>query len=153
MSTNVISKNVVVGSIVSSLILASFAFMPLAADAAGTEANTTTGLACMKTAVETRENALASAFDAYTDDITQGLSERKADLLKMWALTDKAGRATELKQVWTNWKKVRKDAHTELKTKKKAAWTTFKTTAKTTCKEVVPRDEALGSEAAGSISL
>jgi hypothetical protein len=124
---------------------------PLTARAA--RVSGTVNLTCMQTAVDTREDAIAGAFDTFNDDITAALAARKSALHSAWGLTDVTARKAAIKAAWTTWKSAHKSALKDLKDDRKAAWDTFKTTAKTTCSETLPADEALIKDSAGSISL
>jgi hypothetical protein len=110
-------------------------------------------LTCMQTAVDAREDAIAEAFTTFNDDVSEALTARKTALHTAWGLTERAARNAAIKSAWTAWKAAHKDALADLKTDRKAAWNTFKTTAKTTCRETLPADEVLIKDASGSISL
>lgn len=154
MNTKVISNNVVTGAIISALVAGTFAFAPMYAEAKTPKMpKASVDLTCMQTAVDTREDAVATAFKGFNDDVVAGLAARKTGLHDAWGLSDKVARQSAVKSAWKTWKTSKKSAHTELKTARKAAWDTFKTTAKTSCKEVTPKDEALEKDAAGAIAL
>lgn len=114
---------------------------------------TTVNLTCMQTAVDTREEAIVKSFTNFTTDISEALTDRKDALHDAWGITDKSSRNTAVKKAWTDWKTAKKEAHTDLKAARKSAWETFKTTAKSSCKETLPKDEGLEKDAAGSVSL
>ena len=143
-----------VRAFISSLVVAVFVFTAMSAEAAirkGTASAET--LTCMQSAVDTRETAMMTAFDSFHTDVKAGLTARKSALGLAWAMSDGAERTTAIKSAWTAWKTAKKEAHTELKADKKAAWTAFKNTAKTTCKETLPKQEALEKETSGTIAL
>ena len=106
----------------------------------------TVNLSCMQTAVGVREDAIMAAHDAYTVDHKAGLTARKTALTTAWGLTDMTARKTAIKSAWGAWKSALSAARGDLKTDKKAAWEKFKKTAKDTCKEVVPKEEAPKSD-------
>jgi hypothetical protein len=150
MNTNIISNKVVMGAVLSSLVLGSFAFVPMYADAA---AKKSVDLTCMQTAIDTREDAILDAFEEFNSDVEAGLAARKTALHDAWGMTDKVARQAAIKKAWTDWKAAKKSAHTDLKAARKSAWEKFKTTVKTTCKETLPKDEALEKDASGTIAL
>lgn len=102
----------------------------------------TVNLTCMQTAVDIREDGIISAHTAYNTAIMSGLTARKSALHDAWGLTDGTVRKTAIKSAWSAWKSAHTDARADLKSSKKAVWTTFKATAKNTCKEVLPKEEA-----------
>ncbi len=110
-------------------------------------------LTCMQTAVDVREDAIIDAFTTFNDDVSEALTARKTALHTAWGLTERTARNTAIKSAWATWKTMHKSALKDLKEDRKAAWDTFKTTAKTTCRETLPADEALSKDASGSISL
>lgn len=151
---NTTTTKVTSGIILASLIGTAFALTPLYSQIAEAKvAKASVNVSCMQTAVGAREDALIDAFDAFNEDVSSALTARKTALNTAWGITDKAERQTAIKKAWTDWKSAKKSAHTELKNERKEAWATFKTTAKTSCKEVVPKEEALEKDASGAIAL
>lgn len=108
---------------------------------------------CMQTAVSTREAALITAFDTFNTDVKTALIARKAALNDAWGSTTVSERNVALKDAWKTWKSAHKEAFKDLKAARKEAWDTFKSTVKTTCKTDLPKDEALTTDGAGSVSL
>ncbi len=108
---------------------------------------------CMQTAVGVREDAIQSAWTTFSSSTLAALSVRKSALNAAWGLTDLKAQKTSIIKAWKDWKKSSKDAHMTLKKDRKAAWETFKKTAKNTCKITTPGDESLSTDGAGSISL
>lgn len=108
---------------------------------------------CMQTAVDTREDAIISAWDAYATTMKTGLSTRKTALHDAWGLTDLKAQRTAIAAAWKAWKTTSVGAHKELKADRKGAWDAFKKTVKDSCKIATPKEEALGKDASGSISL
>ena len=106
---------------------------------------------CMQTAVDTREDALLTAFTKFSTDIIAGLNARKTGLHTAWALETVEG--TPYKNTWNAWKTVQKKASADLKTANSAAWKAFATTSKETCKVTLPKDEKLQKEVKGTIAL
>lgn len=110
-------------------------------------------LTCMQTAVDTRETAIGTAFDTMHTSVKAALAARKAALHDAWGMTDKVARNKAIKAAWKKWKTDNKGAHIKLRTERKVAWETFKKTVKNTCKETLPKEEALEKDSAGQISL
>ncbi len=154
-------------AVYTALMVALIAFayaitMPTFAHAESTTATSTSGtkvkksnvnLSCMQTAVETRETALLDGFGEFHDAVEESLTKRKAALKTAWGINKVSDRAKAIKTAWIAWKKDHKSALSELRADRKAAWETFKSTAKNSCKETVPADEVLSTDTAGSISL
>lgn len=116
-------------------------------------ASTTVDRTCMATAVVARENTVASAWTAFNTKMTEALAARKSGLVDAWNMTDAKERKQALMSVWKTSRTATKSAHEQLKTSRKAAWETFKSTAKTSCKVEVPKEEGLEKSAKDSISL
>lgn len=110
-------------------------------------------LTCMQTAVDTRETAVAAAFTGFNTDVQAALAARKASLHDAWGMSDKTARGTAVKAAWASWKSASKAAHTKLKAARKDGWAAFKTTAQTTCKETLPKEEAVDKDASGTVAL
>ena len=108
---------------------------------------------CMQTAVDTREDAIKSGWTSFSNDIATALGARKTALHDAWGLSDVKAQRTATMNAWKAWKTSSKNAHTELKGDRKSAWEAFKKTVKETCKVVTPKEESLGTDASGSISL
>ena len=117
-------------------------------------ATTTVNLTCMQTAVDTREDALGTAFSTFHDDVEEALTARKTALHDAWGLTNKTERLSAVKSARETFKKSHGVALKDLKKARMTAWATFKTTAKTSCKETLPKGEdAVEKETAGSIAI
>ena len=108
---------------------------------------------CVQSAVDVRETALASAWSTFTSSITSALGTRKTALHDAWGATDIGSRNTALMNAWKTWQMGDKSAHEALKMARKAAWETFMSTAKGSCKVQMPQNESLGGDGKGSISL
>ncbi len=119
----------------------------------GESTTSSVDVSCMQTAVETREDGLASAWDTFNTDTKAALSARKSALSEAWGEADKKAQKKAVATAWKDWKKASKDAHTKMKKERKSVWDTFKKTSKESCKVTTPKDEVLGSDAAGTISL
>src|SRR3989338_4287162 len=140
MRTQVISNKAVVGFFIGTIILALFPFYSSAATAKLT--NKAVDLSCMQDAISTREDGIATAFDTFNEDVAEALAARKTALVAAWGIESTADR-----------KKAKKAAHTELKSERKQVWADFKTTAKSTCRISLPKEEALEKDSSGSLSL
>lgn len=108
---------------------------------------------CMATAVTVREDSLASAWSTFNTKIVKSLEERQASLVSAWNTTDTKVGADSAKSAWSAWKADKKSAHEQIRKDRKAAWETFKTTAASTCKATVPKEESLEKTAADSIAI
>lgn len=167
MNTHTITTRVVLTALVVSLIGTFFVTVPQvsrASEDGSTESSTTASstkkvrkakvdATCMQSAVDTREASLVTAWESFTGDVSDALSARKTALHDAWGLTDVKAQNKAIASAWKTWKKSSQDAHKALKSDRKTAWDTFKSTTKTSCKVTAPKDEALGADAAGSISL
>ncbi len=110
-------------------------------------------LSCMSTAVETRETALATAWDDLNDDVSAALAKRKAALIAAWDIDNNADRGKAIRAAWSAWKTDKKSAHTAFRSDRKAAWDTFKKTAKEECKMTLPKEEGLEKSTSDSVSI
>lgn len=87
-------------------------------------------IACMKTAVEKRENALLSAYDVYVGKLRAARETRKTDLLSAWSIQDPKERHTAIKAAWDKNRQSVKTATTEWNQSKKTIWIQFAQDAK-----------------------
>lgn len=108
---------------------------------------------CMSAAVEVRETALISALNELNTSLAEKLTVRKDALVTAWSLSDVAARGKAIRAAFTTWKKDKMTAHTEFKSDRKAAWDTFKTTAKSQCKVTLPKEEMMETASKDSIAL
>ncbi len=108
---------------------------------------------CMSTAVVTREDSVATAWTAFNTKVVTALTNRKNALIAAWNISDTKTRTAAVESAWKAWKSEKKSANEQLKRDRKAAWETFKTTAKSSCKVEVPKSEGLEKSASDSISL
>ncbi len=142
-----------VGVLMGSMLFASMLIVSSYALAHGNDDGHDVDATCMQTAVETREGALSTAWDEFNESMSSALDARKTALKDAWGLSDVKAQKKANIAAWKEWKADSKEAHATLKADRKAAWDAFKKTAKDTCKVSVPKDEALGKDASGSISL
>ncbi len=151
MHTYIISKNIIVTTLIVSLLALFGSILPTSAEAKeGVRAKV--DATCMQTAVDTREDAIMNAFLAFNTDVTTALTARKTALHDAWGL-ETSTRNTAIKAAWATWKSAHKEAFSDLKSARKAAWASFKTTTRTTCKTTLPKEENLVKDASGSVSL
>lgn len=151
MNTISISKQITIGLILVSLFAGMTAF-------AETNTETTTkkpeknktervvNLTCMQTAVDTRETAIMKNQDDFAAAIKTAMTARKTALHDAWGLSDKSARKEAIRKAWKTWKDAVKKAKADREKANKATWETFRTTAKTSCKEELPKEEAVKTE-------
>lgn len=125
----------------------------MASSTAASSTRPTLDLSCMSEAVETRETALATAWEEFNEDVTAALLKRKAALIAAWDIDNNADRGKAIKAAWTAWKTDKKSAHTAFRTDRKSAWDTFKKTAKDECKMTLPKEEGLEKSSSDSVSI
>lgn len=88
-------------------------------------------LACMGTAVDTREAAVISARTAFNTKIMTALETRRASLKTAYTIANNADRKIAIKTALTVYAKATADARFQYKTDVKAAWKTFTDAVKT----------------------
>lgn len=110
-------------------------------------------LSCMSEAVETRETALATAWDGLDEDVKAALAKRKTALIAAWDIDNNADRGKAIRAAWTAWKTDKKAAHTAFRADRKSAWDAFKKTAKEECKMTLPKEEGLEKSSSDSVSI
>ncbi len=109
---------------------------------------------CMQAAVDTREVAIQKAWTTFNTSLSAALTARQQALYSAWgSSTEATARTAAIRSAMKAWKDAHGSAFKALKTDRTAAWSAFRTTAKETCKAVVPVDEALRADLTGSISL
>jgi acyl-CoA reductase-like NAD-dependent aldehyde dehydrogenase len=82
-------------------------------------------LACMKNAVEKREDALKTARETYFNKISQAYDERKTALLNAWTIQNHKERRQKIQEAWNNFRKSVKSAWSEYKKAHNQIWKTF----------------------------
>ena len=108
---------------------------------------------CMATAIVARETSITTAWTSLNTKIISALAIRKTGLINAWNITDAKARNQSLSTVWKTWKTEKKSAQELLKKDRKAAWESFKNTARASCKVEVPKAEGLEKSVADSIEL
>src|SRR3989338_7870232 len=84
-------------------------------------------LACMRTAIEKRENTIQTAFGGYSGYITSALTTRKTGLLAAWQIESKKDRVAAYLKTWKTWREARQGAKKTYNTARIDAWKLFKT--------------------------
>ena len=120
------TRRFVRAAIAATIVLSSIA--PAFADSMGTK---TVDTACMKTAVQTREQAVQAAFETFHTSVAAAYDKRETDLVAAWGMTDAAARKKAIKDAWSAFKKSSQGARKSFKETRNNAWKTFKNSAKT----------------------
>lgn len=87
-------------------------------------------IACIKTAVEKRENTLLSAYDVYSGKLRTARETRKTNLLAAWSIQDPKERHVAIKAAWDKFYQNTKAAMVEWNQSRKAIWIQFAQDAK-----------------------
>jgi hypothetical protein len=114
-------------------------------------ASSTVNRTCMATAVATREASIKTAWTTFNTAMMSSLDKRSTALVAAWNNSDGSGTAG--KTAWSNWRNESKAAHSKLRSDRKAAWDTFRKTAKDSCKVTTPKEEDTTKESKDTISL
>ncbi len=98
-------------------------------------------LACVRSAVATREAGARAAYVSFNTAILAALDARTKALDTAWTLTEKNARKTARDAAWQTWKDSTKTARKTYKDATKTAWNTFYTATRS-CKvnDVESRD-------------
>lgn len=95
---------------------------------------------CMQGAVNTREEAIMTAFETYSASTLAAMDKRQKAFAAVW--TDSTIKNTaKYNEIWSAWKKDAEAARKSLQTGRKDAWKTFRTTASQSCKATLPKAE------------
>lgn len=113
-------------------------------------AHSTLNVACIQSAVDTREDALESAFTAFTTAENTALAARKTALHDAWGTTDATARRTARNKAWSDFRVANRKAFETLRNGRKTAWSTFTTASKACGTGVI---ESAGQEGAGSLGI
>ncbi len=87
-------------------------------------------LVCMQKAVETRETAVAAAYDKQTTTIKSGLAARKLDLIEAWKKQTVRERTLAIVAASKKFRSTRFNAHKTYQQEVRLAWTAYKQQAK-----------------------
>lgn len=85
---------------------------------------------CLKTAIDTRENAIISALDAFHVSLNAAHETRREALKSAWDKTEKQERRKALRDARKAFKLSGKSARTTLREARKDAWDQYKADAK-----------------------
>ncbi len=110
-------------------------------------------LTCMATAIDTREDAVMTAWKNFSSTTVAALGVRKAALHTAWGMTEMKARTAAVVKAWKEWRTASMKAHKALRGERKAAWDAFKKTAKDTCKMATPKEESQDVAAKDTIAL
>ncbi len=137
-------KKLLVGSLTGAILLGA-AVLPAFAESTSTASSTprTVNTACVQTAVLKRESAVASAFDAFSTAVKSALTARSSALNTAWGKTDRKEIRTEVNAAWKTYRASLKSAKQTHNKAVRAAWSGFKTDAKT-CGPNAASEESAG---------
>jgi len=82
-------------------------------------------LACMKNAVEKREDALKTARETYFSKISQAYDERKTALSNAWTIQNQKERQKKTREAWNKFRKNVGSARLEYRKAHNQIWRTF----------------------------
>jgi len=133
-------KHIVAGTIVVGAILSAgsaFAETTTGSDMTGVPtpaatmtARKTVDIACMGTAVATREAAISSAFSAKSSAVSAAFTTRTSALVSAWAITTAKDRNAAIKAAWKAFNAAATTARKTYRAANLAAWKAFRTGAK-----------------------
>lgn len=107
---------------------------PTSTPAPSTNPNLVPGLACMKTAVVTRDNYIISAWGTASASITAAYAARRDALSAAWGITVRKDRNAALVKAWKDFRSSTKSAKNTFNTARNTAWKQFNTDGKA-CKK------------------
>lgn len=87
-------------------------------------------IACIGTAVASRENSLTTSLTTLQSSITTAYTARSSALATAYTKTEKSEVRAGVKSAWSTFKKDVKSARASWKQAQKSAWSTFKTSTK-----------------------
>lgn len=90
----------------------------------------TTDVSCIKTAVEAREGKIIENQTNFSSEMKTVLETRKNALISAWGVTDAKNRKTDIKSAWNNFKTSSKVLTKAIKENNKSAWSTFEASRK-----------------------
>lgn len=114
-------------------ILASALVLGLVVPAFAEYAPRKVDLACMKSAVEKRENAIIAAKEKSFASMDAAFKARRDALKAAWDKTNAKERREAINAAWKTFREAHKAARAQLRKDDKAAWSTFKD-ARKACK-------------------
>jgi hypothetical protein len=113
----------------------------------------TVDASCIVKLVDAREVSIQNTWATFNTSMADALKARHTALVTAWGVSDVKVRAQDIKAAMKTWQDAHKTMFTKLKTDKKAAWATFKTSAKSECKVTVSAEEKLTTDLTGTIAL
>lgn len=99
-----------------------------------------TALACMQTAVDSRDTAIIAAWDTQYPAVKTALQTRQSALKAAWAQTEQKTRRDATRTAWDAYKNSAKSARTAMKAAHKTAWTKFEADRKA-CSPKATKDD------------
>ncbi len=123
-------------SVLSIAAVSVFAFGALADTTASPSVSpsptqtTVAKIACVGTAVNTRESAIDSALNAYTASVNSAYTARANALKDAYTKTTLADVKSAIKKAWADFSNAVKSARKAWQSARLSAWKTFKTSAK-----------------------
>lgn len=87
-------------------------------------------IACVGTAVATRENSLSSGMSTYSQSVNSAYTKRATDLATAYSQTTGEAVKTGVKSAWSGFASTTKTAKRSWKNTRDNAWKTFKTSVK-----------------------
>jgi hypothetical protein len=132
MMKKIISVFMIVASlmIVTSVLAENTATVTNTLPTATTVTTTSQKIACVKTAIAVRENALAGAITTYNTAISAAYATRANELAGAYSNTTVKKVQAGVKVSWADFKKSIKSANKAWVTNRNTAWSTFKTATK-----------------------
>lgn len=105
---------------------------------------TDTEIACLMTALDTRDTAILSALDAYYATVKTAVTDRTTALKAAWSQTDRSARRAAIRKAWGDFRKAAMTARNTLRKAKLDAWKQWNTDRKT-CAPSAPADDTANS--------
>lgn len=125
-------KKIASASLFASFLMTAATFPAMAqvtTTATSTTAPKTVDVACVKLAIDKRDNTLSAAVDTYAIAVKTALSTRQTVLKAAWDITGK-DRRQALRTAWRNYRDAAKKARKALQDSRRDAWKQFNTDRK-----------------------
>lgn len=103
-------------------------------------------LACVQTALDKRDNAIISAFDAFSATVKTALQTRRDALKTAWGLTDKRLRRLAIKKAWSDFGVATKTARRTLNKARLAAWVQYAKDGRVCKSQGAPTSDDYGTQ-------
>jgi hypothetical protein len=114
-------------------------------------ASSTVDRTCMATAVAAREDSIATAWSAFSKMQVDTHANRKLKLIEAWNMTDAKARNQALTATWKTSRSNMQSAREQLNKTRTGAWEIFKSTAKSSCKTELPKEDSQGPKDSSEI--